>query len=86
MNGYVYVIVDNVNQRFKIGSAKYPSQRLKQLQTGNPNKLSIALRIPSTNMEQLEDELQAQYKHRKIRGEWYKLTWEDFFEIQAIHC
>lgn len=84
MKGYVYVIGDNVNKKFKIGSAKYPSTRLKQLQTGNPINLVIVCRIPTDNMKFLETELHLKYKHRKIVREWFLLTWDDLADLRAL--
>lgn len=84
MKGYVYIIGDNVNKKFKIGSAKYPSTRLKQLQTGNPTKLVIVCRITTDNMEFLEKELHLKYQHRKIVREWFLLTWNDLADLRAL--
>ena len=83
----IYFITDG--KYFKIGKAKKPYQRLANLQTGNPRKLTLLMVIdPSLygelNGHDIESEMQelfdiVDYIHNKdfvsnIRGEWYKLT------------
>ena len=40
-NDDLYIIQSDVTGMIKIGRSKNPQKRLKQLQTGNPNKLKL---------------------------------------------
>jgi hypothetical protein len=82
--GFVYLINDQVNNRFKIGAAKIVSRRLSQLKTGNASRLTIICRIPSKDMYADEKLLHDKYQHRLISGEWYLLTWDEVAEIRAL--
>jgi len=84
VKGYVYLINDQVNNRFKIGASKSPSRRRSQLQTGNPSKLTIICQIPTKDMYAEESLLKHKYHHRLISGEWFKLTWDEVAEIRAL--
>lgn len=56
----------------KIGFAhkKTVWTRMTELQTGNPEKLNMLFFMPGT-MEQ-EKQLHQQFKHLRIRGEWFR--------------
>jgi hypothetical protein len=72
---HLYFILDRKSRAVKIGLAADVSDRLKSLQTGNPNKLEIiaALRIPSTKIEKQIHNLLKAYK---ISGEWFSLEYQ----------
>lgn len=69
---YVYAISDGVN--IKIGVARHPQKRIKQLQTGNAVKITM-LGYFSGGFS-LEKEIHN--KHQKVRenGEWLYATTE----------
>lgn len=72
---YIYIITDGENN-FKIGiTKKEPLIRLKQLQTGNPQKLILHsfFKVPLDKVFILEKEAHRvlQCKYQK-RGEWFK--------------
>jgi hypothetical protein len=83
-HGYIYVFNDTQKKMFKIGYAKYPSQRLKQCQTGNAGKIAEVCRIATNDMKSLEKELHRLYAHRRVAGEWFQLTWDDLAELRAM--
>lgn len=81
--GYVYLFLeidDDGNERHKIGITKNnPELRVKQLQTGNPSKISLLQKYESDNYLKVE-----QWMHRKhgackteAENEWRKLPNED---------
>ncbi len=86
---YMYIISDN-NGYMKIGIAKDPEKRVKQLQTGHATKLDILFteefycrRSHLLKIEKLV--------HRKIRsmtprmkGEWFEIPMEDLEEVKTI--
>jgi len=73
----VYFIRDITAQTVKIGKTGLNNspQRLKQLQTGNPNELTL-LKTISTKTHadafKLEKELHQKYSANHYRGEWFK--------------
>ena len=68
---FLYILTDN-QQRYKIGWSKDPQARLKQLQTGNPNKLKIEHLIECTIYPAvfLERRILSWFSKRKLQGEW----------------
>jgi len=65
----IYVIVNNSNTYCKIGYSKNPKKRLVELQTGNPEKLSL-LRTYNGFIA-LEKHIHLKYKHLKLHNEWF---------------
>ena len=70
---YVYLIRGN-DCRYKIGIAKNPSQIIKQLQTGNSDKLEIIETYHSENASKIETTLHNQYSYARQEGEWFDLS------------
>lgn len=71
---FVYFIVDWQRSAVKIGVSAKPDQRLREVQTGNPHPLELALIVPGGYA--LERRLHQQYAPIRLRGEWFKLTQE----------
>ncbi len=78
--GYVYLILE-VNQHgeefHKIGITKLDiTRRLKQLQTGNPNEISILNYYESDDYKLVERWLHSRYSAQKTlaTNEWFKLS------------
>lgn len=73
--GYIYFITEMpFNRRVKIGMSKNPVKRLKQLQTGNPNKLFIYHLFESHDYKVLERSMHDICKDLKIIGEWFEIS------------
>ncbi len=73
----VYFIKDVASQTVKIGKTGINNspQRLKALQTGNPNELVLVKTIPTQTHSaafKLEKELHTKYSASHYRGEWFK--------------
>lgn len=82
VEGYVYFIyIPELYQKgmtqVKIGHTKNLDKRLRQLQTGNPFKLSIYKTHKTINYKQIEHELHVKYKSKKVLNEWFQITLED---------
>ena len=73
---YVYLIRGN-DGKYKIGIAKNPSQRIKQLQTGNSDELQLIETYLSENASKIETSLHHQYSHVRNYGEWFDLSVSD---------
>lgn len=73
MNRSLYLIRGN-NGKYKIGIAKNPKKRLKQLQTGNPELLTIIETYQTNNASKIEKALHNRYSHLRKEGEWFELS------------
>lgn len=88
MEGYVYLLLEvdvEGNERHKIGITRREiSTRIKELQTGNSNKISILNSYKSENYHKIENFLHKKYQHLKTEtnNEWFKLP--DNFVISFI--
>lgn len=80
MEKYVYLIHAN-DGKYKIGSAKVPENRIKQLQTGNTEKLTIVGKYLTKNYSQVEKAMHRSYNHALLQGEWFNLSIEDEVEF-----
>ncbi len=79
LGGYLYFIVElPYTDKVKIGISKNPQKRLKQLQTGNPNKLIIYHMFESEDYKLLERTMHNICKDLKIIGEWFELGYPSF--------
>lgn len=73
--GYVYVIEDE-SERVKLGKSKEADLRLKELQTGNAERLTVKYRIRVSDMHKAETSLHNLFAAYRLRadGEWFKIT------------
>ncbi|MER6522564.1 GIY-YIG nuclease family protein [Streptomyces sp. NPDC001553] len=74
---YVYVIGSAGSTRVKIGTSVSPEKRLKELQTGNPNRLEVLWHTPGGR--ELEAQLHQVFAEYRGEGEWF-----DFGDVQPI--
>ncbi len=76
-DSYVYVIGSAGSTRVKIGTSVSPEKRLKELQTGNPDRLEV---LWSTfGGRELEGLLHRAFADHRIEGEWF-----DFGDVQPV--
>lgn len=68
---YVYAIREDESGRIKLGISRNPEQRLKQLQTGNSQKLSLVAYKKAGNGAADEAALHEANKDLHVRGEWF---------------
>lgn len=68
--GYIYFIQGQCGGAIKIGFSYQPAERLKSLQTGYPDTLTILSMIPGSL--DLERELHEEFSYCKLNGEWFK--------------
>lgn len=83
-NGFVYLIQENDGEYTKIGLSEDVENRRNNFQTANPRELHILCKIPHDNPAKLETELHSRYKHKRVRGEWYRLDANDINEIRGL--
>ncbi len=70
IKGYVYFIQGLCGGAIKIGYSADPSKRLKELQTGYPDTLTLVLMIPGD--ENTERALHNQFEASRLKGEWFR--------------
>ena len=68
-NDCLYFIQSDVTGMIKIGRSKNPEKRLKQLQTGNPNKLKLIASFENSGWKEkiIHERLERWSEH----GEWF---------------
>lgn len=76
---YIYFIQEEADGPIKIGVAKQPADRIKQLQGANPRQLF--LRGVKTGFVRDERALHKKLAASRIRGEWFKPAPEVLAEI-----
>ncbi|MFE1877743.1 GIY-YIG nuclease family protein [Streptomyces sp. NPDC059496] len=74
---FVYVIGPPGSNRVKIGTSVNPGQRLKELQTGNPDVLEIRWTTPGGR--ELETALHQAFAAYRTAGEWF-----DFGDVDPV--
>lgn len=72
--GFVYFIGSKEQGIVKIGYSKNPLQRLKQLQTSSPYFLELFGTVEGDLIT--EQELQDQFSHYNMVGEWFEYSSE----------
>lgn len=76
--GYVYLICDPSNDRFKIGVTRdLKSNRIKKLQTGNSTELFIHTIYETDWPFRLESMLHNHFKNKHVLNEWFELDVND---------
>jgi len=68
---FVYLIKSKDNNLYKIGVAKNPSNRIKQLQTGSCEELIIVHTFETTIAFKVEKSIQRRYSHLHKINEWF---------------
>ena len=81
--GYVYLLLqtdDGGSESHKIGVSKRDvTNRIKELQTGNPNTITILTQYESKNYIKIEKWLHRKFKPKHEKGEWFKLSDSEVF-------
>jgi hypothetical protein len=78
---YVYLIRSEESGMYKVGVSKHPKKRIKQLQTGNGEELTLIESFPSNFPHKVETALHNGYAPDKKRGEWFMLGIEQEFNF-----
>lgn len=81
---YVYLIKSSETGYYKIGYSANPEQRLKQLQTGCPDKLDMISTFSSPRARKLENALHNSFSYARKHNEWFDLSLEDELKFQSL--
>ena len=82
--GYVYLLMDSTDEElYKIGVTRGSiDKRIKELQTGNGNEISLCRYYKTKHPFLIEKKLHEHHIGQKSSGEWYKLEKEDVFNFE----
>jgi hypothetical protein len=69
--GSLYIYFIQCGPFVKIGRASDPHYRLRELQAGNPEELTLLATVLDASV--LEGAVHDRFKHLRIRGEWFRL-------------
>lgn len=62
----------SAGSRIKIGWSKQVGTRIAQLQTGNPDPIKLLGTVPGGRAK--EGQIQRQFAHARVHGEWFEAT------------
>lgn len=83
--GKIYLIKEKDNENYKIGyTSKNIEERIKELQTGNGNKLILVHTFETKFATVLEKTLHRRYKSKNLIGEWFELDEKDVNEFPVL--
>lgn len=72
--GRVYLVENETDGLFKIGmTRKDPGERVAELQTGNPSRLTLKASYQTDYPYRLESMLHRLFSSKKVMNEWYRL-------------
>lgn len=74
--GYVYVVKSDTGH-YKIGHTSDPHNRFNTFNVKLPMEIDFIVLIKTGNMTYLETIFHQQYKHKRVRGEWFNLDRND---------
>jgi hypothetical protein len=77
----VYVMIDEHTGAYKIGRSKNPKIREKTLQSEKP---FIRLLFAFDGINEHERQLHEMFKEKRIRGEWFDLSYSDIVKIKQF--
>jgi len=78
---FVYLMINTDTSLIKIGTSQNPTYRERTLHSQEPVVHLIAKWNCS---KELEKSLHEKYKHKRIRGEWFRLNLNDLKEIETF--
>lgn len=79
---YVYLIRQGHDDLYKIGSTrKHPQDRLRELQTGNPEELHLIAHYKTEHFQKIEHLMHIAHEKYHVTREWFRfdLSMEDEF-------
>lgn len=81
----IYLIQQENTNLYKIGiTKKNIEERIKELQTGNANKLLVVTEFQTKFNYKLETALHGYFDRKRINSEWFELLNEDVTNFHTI--
>ena len=83
-NGYIYLIMESSDEeKYKIGRTNQNiEERMRNLQTGNPNELTLISYYETKYPIMLEKMLHIKFKSKNILNEWFDLSIDEISKFQ----
>jgi hypothetical protein len=83
---YIYLMesVRDYDTVYKIGYSKKPSQRVKNVQTGNDGHVKVLYTFESKHGKKVERAVQSFYKHAHKNMEWFALDINDVCQFLPL--
>ena len=80
--GYVYLLCDG--ERFKIGMTRQENimNRIKELQTGNPNEIWLHSYFETEYPNKIEKMMHARHASSNIKNEWFDMSVNEVFNFK----
>ncbi len=84
-SGFVYVLLDQ-SERRKLGLGINVEKRVKQLQTGNAEQITIEYRLAVNDMRRAEKAIHNLFAASRLRinGEWFKLSTDELLLLRKV--
>lgn len=82
--GFVYLMEHQEQDLYKIGFSVSPRRRVEEVAKAEGAAVELICSIPAADMRALERELHQQYREKRIRGEWFRLSQYDIAAIVAL--
>jgi hypothetical protein len=81
---YVYLIQSIEDEKLKIGVSKNPNLRIKNIQTGNGNKIKLIESYLTKYPNKIENILHNRYSYCRKTGEWFEYDLELIVNFKKI--
>ena len=80
--GYVYLLCDG--ERFKIGMTRQSNimNRVKELQTGNPNEIWLHSYYKTKYPNKIEKMMHNRHASSNIKNEWFDMTVKEVYNFK----
>lgn len=72
--GSIYILHVSGTNKYKIGKSKDPLRRIKEIQTGSPDKIIIERIIKVKNMHKEERVIHQIFQRYRTVGEWFEIN------------
>lgn len=78
MISYIYAIASSPDGPTKIGISVHPARRVRQLQTGRSDILTVYYQepIPAEKAQLMERVIHRENRHLRLKGEWFEMPVE----------
>ena len=81
--GWVYVL--HCDGFYKIGiSTGSPARRARNMQTGNPHRISVLFQIEHEDIEDAEKRLHVAFNDKRVRGEWFQFSLSELGQLVTL--
>jgi predicted GIY-YIG superfamily endonuclease len=81
---FVYLIRSSENSNYKIGTTKNINKRIKELQTGNGEKIYLVDYFESKYAFKIENALHNFFSDKLKLNEWFEFTIEDEVKFKEL--